>query len=124
MKRIFYLYILLLLFLSAGVLALADEPSSSLDDKPSVDTAANTANTGGAAPTSPTDATTAAAVSGDTHASYLYDLKKLIEKSRENIKEVNEKIKEQAVIGRVSWQPDSVTRRTGCRKLPLYTAPK
>ena len=35
-----------------------------------------------------------------SHTNYLFDLKKLIEKSRENIKEVNEKIKEQAVLKR------------------------
>ena len=35
------LYILSLLFSTAGVFAFADQPSSSLDDKPSVDTAAN-----------------------------------------------------------------------------------
>ena len=38
--------------------------------------------------------------SSDAQTSYLYDLKRLIEKSRENIKRVNEKIKEQAVLKR------------------------
>ena len=33
-------------------------------------------------------------------ASYIYDLKKLVEKSKENIKRVNEKIKEQAIYKR------------------------
>ena len=92
MKKIFRLYILFLLFSTAGIFAFADDPSSSLDDKPSVDTAAVSAVQ---VPAVPSDA---AAV--DTQSSYLYDLKKLIEKSRENIKEVNEKIKEQAVLKR------------------------
>jgi len=74
----FRLFILFALFSTSGVFAFADEPSSSLDDKPSVDTA----------------------TAADTQASYLYDLKKLIEKSRANIKEVNQKIKEQTVLKR------------------------
>jgi len=76
MDKMFHLYLLFALFFTSGVIAFADQPNSALDDKPSVDTAA------------------------DTHTSYLYDLKKLIEKSRENIKEVNQKIKEQAVLKR------------------------
>ena len=92
MNKIFRLYILLILFFSAGVFAFADQPNSSLDDKPSVDTAASA---GVQVPVAPADINAA-----DTHASYLYDLRKLIAKSRENIKEVNEKIKEQAVLKR------------------------
>jgi TolA-binding protein len=85
------IYILFLLFIAAGASVFADQPSSSLDDKPSVDSAAST---GVQVPAVPSDA------AADTHTSYLYDLKKLIQKSRENIKEVNEKILEQAVIKR------------------------
>ncbi len=86
------LYILLAFFSTAGGFAFADGPNSALDDKPSVDTAAVS---GAQIPAVPSDAAAA-----DTHTNYLYDLKKLIEKSRENIKEVNQKIKEQAVLKR------------------------
>jgi TolA-binding protein len=92
LNKILRLYILCALFSAAGVFAFADEPTSSLDDKPSVDTAASS---GVQVPAVPSNVAPA-----DTHTSYLYDLKKLIEKSRENIKEVNEKIKEQAVLKR------------------------
>ncbi len=92
MKKIFYLFILTAIFSTAGVFAFADQPTSSLDDKPSVDQAASSAVQ---VPAVPADQT---AAGGQTN--YLYDLKKLIEKSRENIKEVNEKIKEEAVLKR------------------------
>ena len=86
------LFILSGFFLSAGVFAFADQPASSLDDKPSVDTAAAS---GVQVPR------TSGGLNCRQYAvDYLYDLKKLIAKSRENIKEVNEKIKEQAVLKR------------------------
>ncbi len=86
-------YTLLAVFFTAGAIAFADRPSSSLDDKPSVDSAAVS---GVQVPAVPADTTSA----NSTQTSYLYDLKKLIEKSRENIKDVNEKIKEQAILKR------------------------
>jgi len=92
MNKNIHIFILLALLCPACGLALADQPSSSLDDKPSVDSAAS------AQVQIPPVASDAAAA--DNHTSYLYDLKKLIEKSRTNIKEVNEKIKEQAVLKR------------------------
>ena len=91
MKKLSLLFILWVSFFAAGALAFADGPSSALDDKPSVDTAADS---NAQVPALPSNA------SADTHTSYLYDLKKLIEKSRENIKEVNDKIKEQAILKR------------------------
>jgi TolA-binding protein len=92
LNKILRLFILSALLSAAGIFAFADEPSSSLDDKPSVDTAASSSVQ---VPAVPSD------VAGtDNRTSYLYDLKKLIDKSRENIKEVNEKIKEQAVLKR------------------------
>ena len=96
MSKIFRLYILLPLFLIAGGFVFADTPTSSLDDKPSVDTAAVVGNQNSSSPAvvPPTPS------SADAQASYLYDLKRLIAKSRENIKRVNEKIKEQAVLKR------------------------
>lgn len=94
-KRILRLYILFFLLLAAGGFVFADEPASSLDDKPSVDTVAVV---GGAQSASP--ASEQAMAGSASQTSYLYDLKKLIEKSRENIKRVNEKIKEQAVLKR------------------------
>src|SRR3989338_6064435 len=36
----------------------------------------------------------------DSQSSYIYDLRKLVDKSKENIKRVNEKIKEQAIYKR------------------------
>jgi TolA-binding protein len=92
MNKAFRIYILFALCCTGG-LAFADQPGSSLDDKPSVDTAANS---NVQVPVVPSDATAAS----ETHTSYLYDLKKLIDRSRENIKEVNERIKEQAVLKR------------------------
>lgn len=92
LNKISSLYILSAFLFTAGVFAFADEPSSSLDDKPSVDTAAASSVQ---VPTVPSNVAAA-----DNRTSYLYDLKKLIDKSRENIKEVNEKIKEQAVLKR------------------------
>ena len=97
MNKIFRLYILFAILLSAGGFVFADTPTSSLDDKPSVDTAAVVGNQS----SSSSPAVVAPAPSSaDAQTSYLYDLKKLIEKSRENIKRVNEKIKEQAVLKR------------------------
>jgi len=90
-NKIYRLYIFLAFVFFAGTLAFADQSNSALDDKPSVDSAASS---GIQVPAVPAD------TNSDTHTSYLYDLKKLIEKSRENIKEVNEKIKEQAVLKR------------------------
>jgi TolA-binding protein len=90
-NKILGLYFSSVFLLSA--VAFADQPKSSLDDKPSVDTAASTEVK---VPAVPSDAVAAA----DSHTSYLYDLKRLIDKSRENIREVNEKIKEQAVLKR------------------------
>jgi len=96
MIRIFRLYILFSLFLAAGGFVFADTPTSSLDDKPSVDAAAvvDNSSSSSVAVVAPTPS------SNDAQASYLYDLKRLIAKSRENIKRVNEKIKEQAVLKR------------------------
>ncbi len=93
----------------ASASVFADEPSSALDDKPSVDTAvsaaASAAPPGTAAPAAATAEVQMPAVPSQTVApqanpGYLYDLRKLIERSRQNIKEVNEKIKEQAVLKR------------------------
>ncbi len=92
LNKISRLYILSALFISAGVIAFADQPSSSLDDKPSVDTAA--------ASSAQVPAVPSEIAAADNRTSYLYDLKKLIDKSRANIKEVNEKIKQQAVLKR------------------------
>jgi len=92
MNKTSSLYILSLLIFSACSLGFADQSSSSLDDKPSVDSAVNS---GVQVPAMPADTTSA-----ESQTSYLYDLKKLIAKSRENIKEVNEKIKEQAILKR------------------------
>ena len=129
MNKISRLYILFVLFISAGNFVFADQPSSSLDDKPSVDSAAVVGAPGGGTATgndslqpsqqatndsprqegatndSPRPEVAVAAQAptpsrADAQTSYLYDLKKLIEKSRENIKRVNEKIKEQAVLKR------------------------
>lgn len=100
----------------------ADEPRSALDKEPSVDASAQQIPTKSddrpaapaAAAAAPESAPAAAETSdaakpgeadlpvmpeGST-TGYVYDLKKLIVKSRANIKRVNEKIKEQAVIKR------------------------
>ncbi len=127
MNSILIFFILLMsspTFVSFGECFAADEPRSALDNSPSVDAAALPASSfpssGTAAP--PPAAATAAAdptpeevpVAAKTlpaadnppptpaqgQASYVYDLKKLIIKSRENIRRVNDKIKEQAVIKR------------------------
>ena len=92
MSKLLRIYILLALFSTASFLAFADSPDSALDDKPSVDTAANT---GVQVPAVPADTT-----APDAHASYIYDLKKLIEKSRQNIKQVNEKRNGEGESGR------------------------
>lgn len=87
----------------------ADEPHSALDSAPSVDSTAKQTPAG--PETSPSGITPKAAdqspaapdtmpVLPETQTGYVYDLKKLIIKSRENIKRVNEKIKDQAVIKR------------------------
>jgi len=80
--------VLALLCLGPAAFTFADSPSSSSDGK--------TATDASVAPVQvpPVD------TSADTKTSYLYDLKKLIDISRENIKEVNEKIKEQAILKR------------------------
>jgi TolA-binding protein len=92
MNRIYRLFTLFILFPAAAVSVFADQSSSALDDKTSVDSAANAQVQIPAVPS--------AASAGSTDTTYLYDLKKLIDKARENIKEVNEKIKEQAVLKR------------------------
>ena len=86
MIKIVILFILFAVSPAAGFFAFADQPGSAPDDKSSAQI-----------PPIPSASDTAAA---DTHSSYLYDLKKLIDRSRENIKEVNERIKEQAVLKR------------------------
>ncbi len=90
MKTMPRLFIALALFCSTGFVVYADGPSSSLDDKPSVDSASS----GVQVPAVDAEA------ASQTRSSYLYDLKNLIDRSRENIKEVNDKIKQQAVLKR------------------------
>ncbi len=95
----FYIFIYLFLFVANP--CFAGQPSSGLDKEPSVDTAASAIS-----PEPPSskledeEASVTQDASDETAASYVYDLKKLIIKSRENIKRVNEKIKEQTVIKR------------------------
>ncbi len=92
LKRICLFSILLF----SSVSTWAEEPSLGLDRSPSVDTAVN-------APTSSTPATDEAAPTSEPvrgQSSYVYDLKRLIDQSKTNIKRVNEKIKEEAVIKR------------------------
>jgi TolA-binding protein len=84
-------YILTFILLTSAVLAFAE--SSSVSDSKSSSDAANAIQV--QIPSVASEVTSA-----DTQSSYLYDLRKLIAKSREIIKEVNEKIKEQAVLKR------------------------
>ena len=93
MNKIFRLYILFAVFLLQRVFLL-------LLMSPALLSTTNLPWTGRQRQASQVPAVPADAAAADTHTSYLYDLKKLIEKSRENIKEVNEKIKEQAVLKR------------------------
>lgn len=101
----------IVLFVTAAHTACAEEPRSALDNAPSVDSTAS-APVSTAPPVSsitpaakPSDAVLPPAPleeapQGAPQESYVYDLKRLINKSRENIKRVNEKIKEQAVVKR------------------------
>ena len=99
-NKVLRLYILLTLFSSAGGLAFAVQSSSSTKDRPPADTADVSVEQ---MPAVPSD--TAAA---DTQASYLDDINKLIENSRENIKDVNQKIKEQAILKRNEKREEKV----------------
>lgn len=69
-----------------------------MDNTPSVETAAVPASK--AATPGITPGASAPAIQEQAPSSYVYDLKKLIIQSRENIKRVNAKIKDQAVIKR------------------------
>ena len=95
-------FILSLLFIFFSTSSFADEPRSALDNTPSVDTAVASSMPTAPASSAPSQdvADEAAPPSPEGQTSYVYDLKKLIIKSRENIKRVNEKIKEQAVMKR------------------------
>jgi len=92
MNKICWTFILSAIFFSAVVISFADQSNPSPDGKSSAD------STSGATVQVP--ALPVGASAADAQPSYLYDLKKLIEKSRDNIKQVNQKIKEQAVLKR------------------------
>ena len=100
MKIMFY--ILFYLFLSFADPVFAASPTTGLDKDPSVDSAAVTAvaDDHSAKETVDKDSDGTEPATGEVASSYVYDLKKLIIKSRENIKRVNEKIKEQSVVKR------------------------
>jgi len=87
-------FIFILFLISAGHCAWAEEPRSALDNTPSVETVAVPA------PKAATPGASANTIQEPVPAGYVYDLKKLIIQSRENIKRVNAKIKEQAVTKR------------------------
>jgi len=95
MKKIFHLYLMLGLLCLASGLSFADQTSSSSAQTNASTDAKATADQAAVPPVQ-----VPAVDTDETKTSYLYDLKKLIDKSRENIKEVNEKIKEQAVLKR------------------------
>ncbi|MBI4309004.1 MAG: hypothetical protein HY591_01590 [Candidatus Omnitrophica bacterium] len=101
----FMYFVFALLFISIAFPVSADGPRSALDQDPSVDFSVKQSPQGPALPASaakdgePSDDQPASALP-EAQSSYVYDLKKLIIKSRENIKRVNEKIKEQAVVKR------------------------
>ncbi len=91
-------FIFILFLISIGHWAWAEGPSSALDNTPSVETAAVPAPK--AATPAVTSGASANTIQEPAPTGYVYDLKKLIIQSRENIKRVNAKIKEQAVIKR------------------------
>src|SRR3989338_10090360 len=91
-------FISILFFITIGYCAWGQEPRSALDNTPSVETAAVPASK--AATPGITPGASAPAIQEQAPSSYVYDLKKLIIQSRENIKRDNAKIKDQAVIKR------------------------
>src|SRR3989338_4318298 len=91
-------FISILFFITIGHFVWAEEPRYALDNTPSVETAAVPASK--AATPGITPGASAPAIQEQAPSSYVYDLKKLIIQSRENIKRVNAKIKDQAVIKR------------------------
>ena len=92
-------FIFILFLICTGHFVWAEEPRSALDNTPSVETAAVPASKTEIPAVTPPDAS-ANAIQEPAPTGYVYDLKKLIIQSRENIKRVNAKIKEQAVIKR------------------------
>ncbi len=93
-------FIFILFSIALVTPVFADERGSALDNKPSIETTAVPSSQITTPVTTATATTPAAAPVEQQPAGYIYDLKKLIIKSRENIKRVNDKIKEQAVIKR------------------------
>lgn len=90
------IYFFIYLFLLSANPCFADKPVSGLDKEPSVDAAASAISVDAPSTTVAEKET----LPPEGTSSYVYDLKKLIIKSRENIKRVNEKIKDQSVIKR------------------------
>ncbi len=95
-------YVILYFLLLIASPAFAGQPATGLDNEPSVDSAAAVVNEDHSKPAKDGDMEAAASDQDTSEAasSYVYDLKKLIIKSRENIKRVNDKIKEQSVVKR------------------------
>ncbi|MBI3314621.1 MAG: hypothetical protein HYZ86_01590 [Candidatus Omnitrophica bacterium] len=92
-------FIFILLLIRIGSFAWGQEPRSALDNTPSVETAAVPVPASAVTPVASVP-TVQEPAPEKGQSSYVYDLKKLIIQSRENIKRVNAKIKEQAVIKR------------------------
>jgi TolA-binding protein len=105
------------LFLSSSIFAeetkTSDAGASSAPAPAPVSVAANAA-TVAASPAVP-----AADATSDEQSSYVYDLKKLIEKSKDNIKRVNEKIQEQAIYKR-NQQREEKSREYYERAIQLF----